>query len=298
MSLVYNQNMKLDFIRFETSDHIELQGWLSNTDGETAVIHMHGMSGNGYENAFLDTLHEACSKLGISFFAIDNRGRGIISSFWQNDELSRRGEGVKLGGSCFEILDECVHDINGAINYLLSIGKTKFILQGHSLGCTKVVHYMNTQATDNIDKVILLAPTDMVAWASRDEKHEEYIAKARGLVESGQPTALVDAQCWPDETPLSAQTYLSICVAGTSADIYSQREHGAPLGNVGKPMIIVYGSEDVGIKETYGSIDEWKARTEATINKDTTRIVTIEGASHSFRYLEEQLSDAIENFVL
>lgn len=289
--------MKLDFIRFETPDHIELQGWLSNTDGDLAVIHMHGMSGNGYENAFLDTLHETYSKLGVSFFTIDNRGRGIISSFWQKDELSRWGEDTKLGGSCFEILDECVHDINGAINYLKSIGKTKFILQGHSLGCTKVVHYMNTQATDNIEKVILLAPTDMVAWASRDKNHETNIEKARKLIAKNKPTALVDAQCWPDETPLSAQTYLSICVANTSADIYGERENGALLGNVDKPMLIVYGSDDVGINEIYGSIDDWKARTEAIVST-TTRIVTIEGASHSFKHFEKQLADAIENFAL
>ncbi len=298
MDVAYNQIMKLDFIRFETPDHIELQGWLSNTDGDLAVIHMHGMSGNGYENAFLDTLHETYSKLGVSFFAIDNRGRGIISSFWQKDELSRWGEGTKLGGSCFEMLDECVHDINGAINYLKSIGKTRFILQGHSLGCTKVVHYMNTQAPDNIDKVILLAPTDMVAWASRDKNHETNVEKARKLIAENKPTTLVGAQCWPDETPLSAQTYLSICVANTSADMYGGRENGALLGNVDKPMLIVYGSDDIGIKEIYGSIDDWKARTEAIINKDTTRIATVERASHSFKHFEKQLSDTIENFVL
>ena len=298
MNVVYNQIMKLDFIRFETPDNIELQGWLSNTDGDRAVVHMHGMSGNGYENAFLDTLHETYSKLGVSLFAIDNRGRGIISSFQQRDELSRWGEDAKLGGSCFEVLDECINDINGAINYLKSIGKTKFILQGHSLGCTKVVYYMNTQATDDIEKVILLAPTDMVAWASRDKNHEKNIEKAHKLIAENKPTALVDAQCWPDETPLSAQTYLSICVANTSADIYSERENGALLGNVNKPMLIVYGSEDIGIKEIYGSIDNWKVQTEAIINKDSTRIVNFEGASHSFKYFEKQLSDAIENFVL
>lgn len=296
--MAYNRNMKLDYIRFETPDHIELQGWLSNAAGDTAVIHMHGMSGNGYENAFLDTLHETYTKLGISFFAIDNRGRGVISSFWQKDELSRWGEGTKLGGSCFEVLDECVNDINGAINYLKSIGKTKFILQGHSLGCTKIVHFMNAQATDNIIKIILLAPTDMVAWASRDERHEAYTTKAKELIENGKPTALVDAQCWPDKTPLSAQTYLSICVTGTSADIYGQRENGALLGKIHVPMLIVYGSDDIGIKEIYGSIDSWQTQTEAIINKDSTNIAIIDGASHSFMRYEKQLSNAIEKFVI
>lgn len=290
------RQMKLGFIRFQTPDNIELQGWLSNVDGETAVIHMHGMSGNGYENGLLDTLHATYNRLGISFFSIDNRGRGIISSFWQKDELSRWGEGTKLGGSCFEILEECVYDIDGAINYLKSIGKTRFILQGHSLGTTKVVHYMNTQNTTDIDKVILLAPTDMVGWASRDEHHNEYVTRAKELMSKDTPTELVSAQCWPDETPLSAQTYLSICVAGTNADMYGEREGGALLGRINKPMLIVYGSDDIGITQIDGSIDAWKARTEPIININT-HIEPIDGASHSFKHFEKQLSYAIERFI-
>ncbi len=290
--------MKLDFIRFQTTDNIELQGWLSNVDGDTAVVHMHGMSGNGYENAFLDTLHATYNKLGLSFFSIDNRGRGIISSFWQNGNLSPWGEGTKLGGSCFEILDECVHDIAGAINYLKSIGKTKFILQGHSLGCTKVIHFMNTLGSDDILKVILLAPTDMVAWASRDKNHEANVEKAKQLIADDKPTALVDAQCWPDETPLSAQTYLSICVAGSPADIYGDRDNGALLGKVHTPMLIAYGSDDIGITQVDGSIDAWKTRADAVIDKTNTQIAIIDGASHSFRHYEGQLSQAIERFVV
>ncbi|MCA9369998.1 MAG: hypothetical protein H6774_00655 [Pseudomonadales bacterium] len=48
--------MKVDFIRFNASDEVELQGWLSNESGVTAVLHIHGISGNGYQNRFLDAL--------------------------------------------------------------------------------------------------------------------------------------------------------------------------------------------------------------------------------------------------
>jgi len=288
--------MILDFVRFETTDGIELQGWLSDTPSDTAVIHIHGMSGNGYENGFLDTLHDELAAKDVSFFAIDTRGRGIISSFWQKDELSRWGEGTKLGGSCFEVFDECVHDIQGAINYLKTRGKTKFILQGHSLGCTKVVHYMNTQDTSDIAKVILLAPTDMVGWASRDSNHEMYVSKAKQLITDGKPTELVGAQCWPDETPLSAQTYLSICVAGTAADIYGERDGTTLLGSVTKPMLIIYGNSDIGITEIDGTIDVWQARTEKIINA-TTHIAIIDGASHSFKNYEAKLANQISEFV-
>lgn len=295
--ILYNRDMNVEFVRFTTPDNIELQGWLTNADGDTAAIHMHGMSGNGYENIFLDNLHAMYKSLGITFLSIDNRGRGIISSFWQQNKLSPWGEGTKLGGSCYEVMEDCIHDINGAINYLKSIGKTRFILQGHSLGCTKVVYYMNTQDVSNIEKVILLAPTDMVAWASRDSRHEEYIAKANELIAAGRPTALVSAQCWPDETPLSAQTYLSICVQATPADIYGAQVGGAPLSRIIVPMLIAYGSDDIGITQTDGSIDKWKARTKDAINVEGTEISVIGGASHSFKNYEDKLVAAIHDFV-
>lgn len=294
--IAYNQNMKLDFVRFETPDYIELQGWLSDTDGDVAVIHVHGMSGNGYENTFLDTLHQTYNKLGISMFSIDNRGRGVMSTFWQNNPVPHNEDSVKLGGSCFEVLEECVHDIQGAIDYLKSLGKRKFILQGHSLGCTKVVYYMNTQRPDDVTKVVLLAPTDMVAWASRDSMHLANIQRARQLMSENQPTALVSAQCWPDKTPLSAQTYLSICVAGTPADIYGTTTGRALLATVAAPMLIAYGSNDIGITEISGTVEAWRKKADSAINHEYAQIEIIDGASHSFKDHEDALSQIVCTF--
>ena len=123
--------LNVDFTRFKASDGVELQGWLSNVNSDIAVVHIHGMSGNGYENYFLDNLRETYSKNEISFFTIDTRGRGIISSFWQGNKTDSWGGGTKLGGSCFEIFAESLDDIQGTIDYLKTLGKYKFILQGH-----------------------------------------------------------------------------------------------------------------------------------------------------------------------
>lgn len=141
--------MLVDFVRFNATDNVELQGWLNNENSDIAVIHLHGMSGNGYENYFLDNLRQTYAEKGISLFTIDSRGRGIISDFRQND-------GWKHAGSCFEIFSESVHDIQGAINYLKTLGKTRFILQGHSLGCTKVVNFALTQDISGIEKLFCL----------------------------------------------------------------------------------------------------------------------------------------------
>ncbi len=281
--------MSVEFIRFKASDDVELQGWLSIADSNTAVIHIHGMSGNGYENYFLDNLRESYAKLNISFFTIDIRGRGIISDFRQRDEW-------KHAGSCFEIFEESQYDIQGAIDYLKSIGKTKFILQGHSLGCTKVVNYVINANSLEIIKIILLAPTDMVGWANTDQNNSSYITKAHELVANNKGEELVSAECWLDKTPISAQTYLTICEKGSAADIYGNREGGALLGKVNQPMLIVYGDSDIGITQIDGSIDAWKARVDS-IKNINTEISIIEGANHGFKGFVDRLSELAERFV-
>jgi len=279
----------LDFVRFNATDNVELQGWLNNETSDIAVIHLHGMSGNGYENYFLDNLRQNYAEKGISLFTIDSRGRGIVSDFRQNDSW-------KHAGSCFEIFSESVHDIQGAINYLKTLGKTRFILQGHSLGCTKVVNFVLTGDISGIEKVVLLAPTDMAGWANADPKHQEYLAKAKQLIAENKGQELVSAECWLDKTPISAQTYPTICEAGSSADIYGEREGGALLGKVSLPMLIPYGTADIGITEIDGTMDKWLERVEK-IKHENTQIAVIDGASHGFRGFEDKLAEVVGNFV-
>ena len=113
--------MNVDFVRFKASDNVELRGWFSDGGSDKAVIHVHGMSGNGYENYFLDNLREMYNSNGFAFFSIDTRGSGIYNSFFLGGDQSKWGEGTKPGGSCFEIFEESVNDIQGAIDYLKTL---------------------------------------------------------------------------------------------------------------------------------------------------------------------------------
>lgn len=283
--------MNVEFVRFKASDNVALQGWLSSHEGEVAALHVHGMGGNGYQNFFLDNLREMYNNLGISFFTFDNRGYGIINDF-------RQADGWKKAGSCFEIFEESVHDIQGALDFLKNRGHTKLILQGHSLGCSKVVNYVLAKAPSNIEKIILLAPTDMVAWASADPRHQQNMAKAKSLLMERKGEELVGAECWPlDKTPLSAQSYASKSDSDTPVDIYGVREDGAaPIARVDLPMRIIYGSEDIGITHPFGNIATYRERLE-TIKNPHTDLTVIEGASHSFRDYESDLARIITGFI-
>jgi alpha-beta hydrolase superfamily lysophospholipase len=280
---------QVDFVRFSATDDVELQGWLSDVAGETAVLHVHGRSGNGYENYFLDNLREMYVENGISFFSIDTRGRGIISDF-------RQGDSWKLAGSCFELFEESEYDIQGAVDYLKSIGKSRFILQGHSIGSTKVINYYLQKSSEEIYKIVLIAPTDMTGWVMIDPKHEEYLETARKLLAQGKGEELVGAQCLVDKSPLSAQTYPTICEKGSKVDVYGEREGGALLGRIDIPILIPYGSKDIGITEVDGTIEKWIERVDK-IKNDNTKIAVVQGAEHGFRGYETELAKIVEEFL-
>lgn len=287
---------KVEFTRFKASDGVELQGWLSGDNSEVAVIHIHGMSGNGYENYFLDNFREMYNKNGVSFFTIDTRGRGIVSSFWRGSEIDSWGEGTKLGGSCFEIFSESVDDVQGAIDYLKTLGRSKFILQGHSLGGSKVVNYLVTKNNSEIIGAVLLAPTDMVGWANTDPNHQDNLKKSEELTSRDEGEELVSAQCWLDKTPLSAQSYPTLCKAGTAVDIYGERVEGALLGKIQVPTLIAYGDSDIGILKIDGNIEKWIERVN-NIKSQNTKISVINGAAHSFKGYEGDLSKKVESFI-
>jgi pimeloyl-ACP methyl ester carboxylesterase len=164
------------------------------------------------------------------------------------------------------------------------------------LGCTKDVNYVVKQQSEEIEKVILLAPTDMVGWAKTDPKNDEYLAKAKELVANGRGEELVSAECWLDKTPVSAQTYPTICEAGSSADIYGVQEGGALLGRIQQPMAIIYGDSDIGITKIDGNINAWLKRANAIKNANT-EIVIVKEAEHSFRGYEDKLTEFVEGFI-
>jgi pimeloyl-ACP methyl ester carboxylesterase len=280
--------MCVELVRFKASDEVALQGWLNNEASSTVVIHIHGMSSNGYEDRFIDYLRNTYSQIGISLFSIDTRGRSIISDF-------RQGDGFKRGGSAFEIFGESLYDIQGAIDHVRSLGKTTVILQGHSLGASKVVNYLIQKPDEAIVAVILLAPTDMVGWARGQTDHQQYLVKAKQLAAQGKGFEFVDTNAWINKTPLSAQTYPTISEAGAGIDIYGDREGGPLLGRIQQPSLIVYGDKDIGITFIDGSMDAWLSRISPFKNPNTT-ISVIPEAGHTFDGLEEKLADTVRAF--
>jgi hypothetical protein len=146
-----NQNGRL--ISFNTSDGLRMKGFLSLSSARRAtatVIHIHGSCGNYYENNFIPVMAETYASSGVNFLSVNNRGHDCIAETYRHGKL-------EYVGGCSENIDECIYDIEGAVKFAQELGR-RIILQGHSMGCLKVLIYLFK--TERPFDFILLSPAD------------------------------------------------------------------------------------------------------------------------------------------
>lgn len=141
--------MKL--IAYYSTDGLRLKGFLAAAEANQAtIVHIHGNCGNFYENDFIAVMAERYPAAGINFLCVNNRGHDGIA------EAYRAGQLVYIGGA-YEPLEHCIYDIEGIVKFAEGFG-APIILQGHSLGCLKILTYLLT--TRRQLDMILLSPSD------------------------------------------------------------------------------------------------------------------------------------------
>jgi pimeloyl-ACP methyl ester carboxylesterase len=140
----------MQLVRFDTEDGLRLNGLLVSAGSDLTVIHVHGRGGNFYENSFLRRMYQEYPRFRINILAFNNRGH---SSYV---EAYRSGE-VAYVGSAVEGFEESLLDLQAATAFARSIG-SRIVLQGHSLGCEKVMYYGLNR--EHSLPLVMLSPSD------------------------------------------------------------------------------------------------------------------------------------------
>src|SRR6267142_239476 len=112
---------------FKTTDNERLHGLLfkpQNQQSDLALLFVHGVAMNFYLPP-LSIFGQELAARGFHSFVINTRG---------HDWISRAGNLTKFGGSAYENLEDCLPDLDGALDYLKKRDYRRFILIGHSLG--------------------------------------------------------------------------------------------------------------------------------------------------------------------
>src|SRR4026208_589591 len=179
-------NYQTQILTFTTADNERLHGALltpPEKKSDTALIFVHGVAMNFYLPP-LFTVGQGLASRGFHSFVINTRG---------HDWISRAGNLTKFGGSAYENLEDCLPDLDGALDYLKERDYRRFILIGHSLGAIKSIIYQGTRRrSDVVGIVSCSAPRQFYSErVARPAGFRELIEKAEAPVAAGKGEELI-----------------------------------------------------------------------------------------------------------
>jgi pimeloyl-ACP methyl ester carboxylesterase len=189
---------------YKTADNERLHGLLFTPSGEgsdLALVLVHGVAMNFYLPPLV-IFGQALAERRYHCFVINTRG---------HDWIARAGNLTQFGGSAYENLEDCLFDLDGALDSLANRNYRRFILVGHSLGAIKSIIYQGTRRrADVIGIVSCSAPKQFYSERiGRQPAFGETIGKAEAMVAEGRGEELLSIAVGATPGIFSARTHLN-----------------------------------------------------------------------------------------
>ncbi|MBE5819505.1 MAG: DUF1749 domain-containing protein [Clostridiales bacterium] len=289
----------IEKIYFELEDKVELVGLLHTPQVKTdeIVISIHGMQSNCFKKRE-DILAKNINNADIAYFAFNNRGTELMCYTKKTD-----GRKELNGGSVYEDVLESYYDIKGAIDKAVELGYKKIHLQGHSLGCTKIIYTYNRMKNENyemlnyIKSIILLSLVDIVDCQKYDlgmDKYNEMLNWAESKEQEGKQMDLMPNGAF--DHPISVKSYLRYFRDNKDIDFakFSEKDYDfKELNNIKSPLFIRWGEKDLVIQKLTDLIEFLKTK----ITNAQLDISYIEKTDHGYTNKEKELAEEIIKFI-
>ena len=287
----------LERVYFNTEDENELVGLLERPTNPTkrVVISVHGMQSNCLKRRE-DILSKEISNAGVAYFAFNNRGAELMT-------YTRKTTGEKIlnGGSVYEDVLDGYYDIKGAINKMLELGYTDIYLQGHSLGCTKIVYTYNKLKNENnvknIKGIMLLSLVDIPDCQKYDlgNKYVEMMEYAENKEKEGKLNDLMPIESF--DHPICVRSYLRYFKYNKDIDFarfWDKDYNFKELNNIQIPLFLRWGNvHDLVVQ----NLDDLIKFLKSKIQNEKIDIGYIDGADHGYTGKEETLAKEIISFI-
>lgn len=296
-------------INFTTSDKLQLPGVLFEPKRKTkkALIYLHG---NGSSSVFysLDLLARQAAefnKIGIGYLTFNNRGAHQYHKMYR---AGKRGKEEKiLVGTAYELIKDCVKDIDAAINFLKTQGYTEFYLIGFSTGANKICVYNYYKPKNVISKYILVCGGDDAGVYYKmlgKKKFNTLLSVCKQKIKSGKGTELA-----PEELVGGIYSYQSIFDTINPDGDYNTFPYNEYFNNlklskkklfrhfaaIKKSTLVVYGDRD---EYSYSPISKVvKVLEQSSSTPDKLGIQVIKDADHGFTGKESELVRSVVSWL-
>lgn len=293
----------MELINFMATDGVNLEGILykaSSNISEKIILSVHGMTSNCFKKRDIEIAKKANEK-GIDYFAFNNRGSEIVKYI----EKETEGQPAKeLAGTAYEDVLGGYEDIVGAIIKLKELGYKNIYLQGHSLGCTKIVYTYNelinndeTEILENIKGVILLSLVDipMALKVYLRDNFKQYLDYAEKLEHENKIYEMMPRESFIH--PISVKSFLRYARDNKDIDFanYGKDNELEKLNKIQVPLFMRWGNDNEMIIQ---QADELSTMVNNIITNENKNIDYIDGANHSYTGKEKELAEQIVEFVL
>jgi predicted alpha/beta-hydrolase family hydrolase len=265
-------------IRFDATDGVALAGLLYEPPRPNgAILWLHGTGGASvFESARTNVLAGVFNRHRLTFFPFNNRGAHYV-----------RRAGRNFGGSAFERIRECVHDIDGAIREIRRRGYKDITLAGHSTGANKIAVYDHYRRRNHAKRYVLVAGADDAGLLYEElgpQKFRAFLKKAPSMRNALMPGRMMTWRAFYD-------------MANPNGDYNVFPFHPAIRGR--RPFRYIHGIKKRALY-VYGELDEFGFDTEL-LSKHVgaqSEIVVIKDADHGFSGKEDELAALIADWVV
>lgn len=290
--------MVTELVKFKNCSGLYLDGlYFFSPINRCCVIHVHGSFGNFYSNSFIKIMAEIYNVRGVNFLSFNlTQHDGIAEAVREQDYVCS----WEYVGYSVSDYDSCIDDIYGALDFVRSRNNNFIILQGHSLGCNRVLYYIKESKCKC--PVILLSPTNSLELQRRwifPERIDQQINRLTtdGLktdiscIEHGVNTSGKEINRVRDDAPyipISGKALVSM-LKNPSMDIIQMLNNERPVENW---AFIYLGGRDeyqTDPSDIYiNCFDQYFSHT-------TYRF--IDSGNHSFLGFEEKLAKCIAEWI-
>ena len=284
--------------RIRANDGVELCGVLAAPPHPThrGLIHIHGLSGNFYEQKFIDNILQTGVESSYMTLVCNNRGHDYFS-----DAIIRHSdhkESLPRGGA-HERIDEALIDIEAKVDFLISRGITSIVLTAHSTGAVKAALSLSGRPKLEVKSAVFISPSDDVGIqrANAGGDFDNLLNHAENLVAQGNPDKLM-----PEDAffyPIDAQAYVDLFNPESVGNVFDLTSPGASLSSLSSiavPVLIILGSDDIAVV----SDDKDEAAQHiirSMPQSDGHRYRVIEGADHDYFGHESDLANEIKRWL-
>lgn len=292
-----------ELAQFIATDGVALSGLLYAPRRRTtqAAIFLHGTGGASvFESRRTNLLAAEMLEQRIAWFAFNNRGSDLVRRL-----RGGRGRRQALGGMAYELIRDCIPDIDGAIRFLRSRGYRDITLVGHSTGANKIAVYDFYKRRSGARRYILLAGGDDTGLLYEQLGRRRYASSLRKARERKRSEELVPSSL--SSLPMSWRSFYDTLNPDGDYNVFpfleaagraklSRRPLFRHVRAIRKPALFVYGEND-----EYCSGDASAAvglLAEAAGARPNLQFVVMKDADHGFGGHEAELGALMAEWIV